>query len=118
MFKDLLNQVRSSIGDALALALIGADGMPIASVTEDEDIDLEMLGAELLVLMKTIGTNHGEIDPAKLRQFTLRTNRFQLATREVIPGFYLLLVASPQANLGRANYQLKRAGLLLEPELT
>ena len=117
MFLDRLSKVANRIEGTAALALVGADGIPVESVCSDESLDVEMLSAELVSQVKTISDNHRELSVGPVRHLTIATEKQTLMVSAVTNSYYLLLILAQQANLGRARFELRRARLLFEDEL-
>ena len=118
MFLDQLSQISNRIGGALALSLVAKDGMPVESVSSDPDLDLEVLAAELISQVRSITENHRELDVGEVQQLSVTTDRLTLMVSSVAADYYLLLVLGPEGNYGRARFELRRARLLLEGELS
>lgn len=118
MFHELLSQITGRIDGALALSLVARDGMPVESVTSDRELDLEALGAEMVAQARAISANHRELEVGDVQQLSVTTERVTLMVSTVTPDYYLLLVLGPEGNYGRARFELRRARLLLEDELS
>lgn len=118
MFLELLSQISGRIDGALALSLVARDGMPVESVSSDPEIDLEALGAEMVAQARAISDNHRELAVGSVQQLSVTTERVTLMVSTVTPDYYLLLVLGPEGNYGRARFELRRARLLLEDELS
>ncbi|HYX23264.1 MAG TPA: hypothetical protein VFC23_03855 [Thermoanaerobaculia bacterium] len=118
MFLDQLSQISNRIEGALALSLVARDGMPVESVSSDPSLDLEVLAAELVTQVRSITENHRELDVGEVQHFSVTTDRLTLMVSSVAADYYLLLVLGPEGNYGRARFELRRARLLLESELS
>jgi predicted regulator of Ras-like GTPase activity (Roadblock/LC7/MglB family) len=118
MFLDQLSRISNRIEGALALSLVAKDGMPVESVSSDPDLDLEVLAAELIAQVRSITENHRELDAGEVQHLSVTTDRFTLMVSSVASDYYLLLVLGPEGNYGRARFELRRARLLLESDLS
>lgn len=118
MFREYLNRLSARIEDVVAIALVAKDGMRVDSVNSDPDLDLEALGAELIAQAREISENHRELEVGDVRQLSVITDRATLMVSSVAPDYYLLLVLGPGGNFGRARFELRRARLLLEKDLS
>lgn len=118
MFLDQLSRISNRIEGALALSLVAKDGMPVESVSSDPDLDLEVLSAELIAQVRSITENHRELDAGEVQHLSVTTDRFTLMVSSVASDYYLLLVLGPEGNYGRARFELRRARLLLEADLS
>lgn len=118
MFLDQLSRISNRIDGAVALSLVARDGLPIESVSSDPELDLEVLAAELIAQVRSITENHRELDVGEVQQLAVMTDRLTLMVSSVAADYYLLLVLGPEGNYGRARFELRRARLLLEEELS
>lgn len=117
MFLEKLSEISNRIGGARALSLVATDGIPVESVSSEEELDLEALTAELMNQVQTIGENHRDLDLGEVRQFSVSTDEVTLMVSSVSSHYYLLLVLGPEGSYGRARFELRRARLLFEHEL-
>jgi predicted regulator of Ras-like GTPase activity (Roadblock/LC7/MglB family) len=118
MFLDYLSRLSNSIEGAVALSLVAHDGMRVESVSSDPDLDLEVLAAEMIAQARSISENHRELEAGQVEHLAVTTDRFTLMVSSVAADYYLLLVLGPEGNPGRARFELRRARLLLESELS
>ncbi len=118
MFLEQLSRISDQIGGVLALSLVARDGIPVESVSSDPDLDIEVLAAELVSQARSITENHRDLDVGEVQQLSILTNRMTLIVSAVTRDYYLLLVLGPDGNYGRARFELRRARLALEQELT
>jgi predicted regulator of Ras-like GTPase activity (Roadblock/LC7/MglB family) len=118
MFLEKLSSISNRIDGALALSLVAKDGIPVESVSSDPDLDLEVLAAELVAQARSISDNHRELEVGEVHQLAVTTDRLTLMVSSVAKDYYLLLVLGPEGNYGRARFELRRARLLLEDDLS
>jgi len=118
MFLDQLSRISNRIEGALALSLVARDGLPVESFNSDPELDLEMLAAELIAQVRSITENHRELEVGEVQQLSVMTDRLTLMVSSVAADYYLLLVLGPEGNYGRARFELRRARLLLEADLS
>ena len=117
MFKDVLTGVRDRVDGAMAVSLIGLDGIAIETL-RGGDVPLEVLGAEFGGFIKSIRTANTELNTGDVLQFSLVTEKYITFLSEVTPEYYILLVLKPDGNYGRARFELARAKHMLRDELT
>ena len=115
MFREVLSGIRERVEGALAVSLIGLDGIAIESLRDDH-VPLEVLGAEFGGFIKSVRPNP-ELETGEVLQFALVTERFITFLSQVTPEYFILLVLSPDGNYGRARFELARAKQLLRDEL-
>jgi predicted regulator of Ras-like GTPase activity (Roadblock/LC7/MglB family) len=118
MFLERLNRITRRIDGAVALSLVARDGIPVESVNTDPQLDLEVLAAELVSQVRVISDDHKELNVGEVRHLAVSTDRFTLMVTGVAEGYYLLLVLADSGSYGRARFELRRARLLFEPDLT
>jgi predicted regulator of Ras-like GTPase activity (Roadblock/LC7/MglB family) len=118
MFLDRLSRISNRIDGALALSLVARDGIPVESFSSDPDLDLDVLAAELIAQVRSITENHRELEVGDVQQFSVTTDRLTLMVSAVAADYYLLLVLGPEGNYGKARFELRRARLLLEEDLS
>jgi predicted regulator of Ras-like GTPase activity (Roadblock/LC7/MglB family) len=117
MFLERLSSVSDRIEGAVALSIVAADGMPVESVSASPELDLETIAAELVTLARSIAKEQRELSVGELRQFTVAGDRLTFVLSRVASHFWLLAALAPNASLGRARFELKRAELLFEDDL-
>ena len=118
MFLEQLSRISNRIGGVVALSLVAKDGIPVESFSSDPDLDLDVLAAELVAQARSISENHRQLDVGEVQQLSVMTDRLTLMVSSVAADYYLLLVLGPEGNYGRARFELRRARLLLEEELS
>ena len=118
MFREQLSQISDRIEGVLALSLVARDGIAVESVSSDPEIDLEALAAEMVAQARAISDNHRELEAGEVQQLSVTTDRVTLMVSSVAPDYYLLLELGPGGNYGRARFELRRARLLLENDLS
>ncbi|HYR26814.1 MAG TPA: hypothetical protein VEU30_00020 [Thermoanaerobaculia bacterium] len=117
MFKDVLAGIRERVEGAMAVSLIGLDGIAIETI-RGGDVQLEVLGAEFGGFIKSIrGAANTELNTGEVLQFSLVTEKYITFLSEVTPEYYILLVLEPDGNYGRARFELSKAKHLLRDEL-
>jgi predicted regulator of Ras-like GTPase activity (Roadblock/LC7/MglB family) len=117
MFLERLNSLTGRIDGAVAISLVAEDGIPVESVSALPGLDLEAVAAELVTLARAIAVEQRELSVGGLRQFTISGERLSFVLSRVASHFWILAALSPDASLGRARFELKRAELLFEDEL-
>lgn len=117
MYLERLSAVSRRIDGAVALTLVAADGIPIESLSSAPDLDLEAVTAELVAQARTISHQQKELAVGEVRQLTVASERMTFLLSSLGRGFWLLAALLPEANLGRARFELKRATLLFDNDL-
>ena len=117
MFTERLEQVTDHIDGVLAISLVAKDGIAVESIIRDQELDLELLAAELISQVRAVSQDHRELSVGKVRLFSLTTDSFILMVGALTEEYYLLLVLEADANFGRARFELRRAVLAFEEDL-
>ena len=117
MFRSVLSEVRDRVQGALAVSLIGLDGIAIESLNE-KGVPLDVIGAEFGGFIKSIRLSNTELNTGEVLQFSLVTEKYVTFLSAVTSEYFLLLVMRPDGNYGRARFELARAKHLLRDELT
>jgi predicted regulator of Ras-like GTPase activity (Roadblock/LC7/MglB family) len=116
VFRDVLAGVRERVEGALAVSLIGLDGIAVETVGAGT-APLDVLGAEFGGFVKSIQQANTELDTGDVLQFALVTEKYVTFLSEVTPEYYILMVLRPDGNYGRARFELSKAKYLLRDEL-
>lgn len=116
MFKDALVGLRDRVEGAMAVSLIGLDGIAVETL-KGGGVPLEVLGAEFGGFVKSIRSANTELNTGDVLQFALVTEKYITFLSEVTPDYYILLVMKPDGNYGRARFELAKAKHLLRDEL-
>lgn len=117
MLRDRLNEIAGRLGTFGALALVGPDGIAVEAVRVDEGVDVDMLCAELVSLVRAMEENHRELPLGALRGLDITAERCRVTIQSLAGGFWLLLVVPAGEPAGRARFELRRSPLLLADEL-
>lgn len=117
MFLERLNEVSARMDGAIAVSLVASDGIPVESVSARPDLDLESAAAELVAMARSVAREQRELSVGELQQFTVSGRDLTFLLSRVGGGYWLLAALAPEASLGRARFEMKRASLLFEDDL-
>ena len=117
MFTDVLQALISRLPDVQGAAMVGVDGIPIAGIPSRPGLDLEKVAAECTTLIKSAAATGKALDYGAPREVVVRCAQAQALLRSVTAEYFLCLVVGPDAPIGRARYELRKACRLLEGEL-
>ncbi len=117
MFKDVLQGIRERVDGALAVSLIGLDGIAVETINDDH-VPLDVMGAEFGGFIKSIRVSNTELNTGEVEQFSLVTDKYITFLSAVAPDYFILLVLRPDGNYGRARFELAKAKGSLRDELT
>lgn len=116
-FGKTLSEVQDKVDGALAISLIGLDGIAIDTQRVRDDVPIESLGAELGSFIKSIRLTNTELHLGDVQQFSLVTDRYVTFLSEVTEEYFVLLVLERNGNYGRARYELSKLKFKLKDEL-
>ena len=116
MFREVLEGIRARVDGALAISLIGLDGIAIETL-KTPGVPLEAMGAELGGFIKSIRVSDTEFNTGDVQQVSLVTDRYVAFLSAVTAEYFVLLVLDPNGNYGRARFELARAKHVLRDEL-
>jgi len=117
VFRDVLTGIKKRVTGALAVSLIGLDGIAVETVS-DGGVPLDVLSAEFGRFIRSIRLSNTELNTGDVAQFSLTTEKFITFLSAVTPEYFILLVMKPDGNYGRARFELAKAKLALRDELT
>lgn len=117
MFRTILQGIQNRVEGAVAVSLIGLDGIAIESI-KSNGVPLDVMGAEFGGFVKSIRLSNTELNTGDVLQFSIVTEKYTAFLSAVTSEYYVLLVMKPEGNYGRARFELARAKQLLRNELT
>ena len=100
------------------VALVGMDGMPLARVDAPGGPDLDLCAAEYSTLIRKVGNMAAHETAGRIGGFMTLGDNWNLLVERVTDEYFLLLIATPELPVGRGRYELRRAALELESELS
>jgi predicted regulator of Ras-like GTPase activity (Roadblock/LC7/MglB family) len=94
------------------------EGIPVDSyVTSGSPFDIEVVGAEVSVLVKQIQRAAEMLDAGGTEEVSFRSDRMTTVVRVVDKNYFLAMVLPPDGNAGKARYALRVAAPTLRREL-
>lgn len=115
MFREVLTGIKDRVEGALAVSLIGLDGIAVETIN-DNRVPLDVFGAEFGGFVKSVRPN-AELNTGEVLQFALVTEKYITFLSAVTTEYFVLLVMRPDGNYGRARFELAKAKHLLRDEL-
>ena len=120
-FETILRTVlEDCAGDAVGVALMGPDGIPIEQLEvsgRGVELDPVALGVEFGRILGEAGKASQAVGGGELAEMAVRTESFWLLMRMVDEEYFLLLALEPEANLGKARFVLRRHTVSVQSEL-
>lgn len=120
IFREVLQKALDNTEESLGILIMGTDGIAVQKVWQPEgtEFDLDIAVAEYTSLIRSAKRTNGEMELGKLQEVTLTSESGIFILRFVNDDYFIAMITSPEGNFGRGRYELRRAALLLEKELS
>jgi predicted regulator of Ras-like GTPase activity (Roadblock/LC7/MglB family) len=113
MFKEALKTAVESSGGYAGL-LMDFEGIPVETyVASESPYDIEVVGAEVSVLVKQIQRTADMLQAGGTEEVSLRSEKMTTIVRVVSDRYFVAMTLSPTGNAGKARFALR----LLAPQL-
>jgi predicted regulator of Ras-like GTPase activity (Roadblock/LC7/MglB family) len=108
-FEEILRGIVSQCPGCVGVALMGADGVPIAEVGgAGESDEVTLLGIEFGRVLDEARKVASTVNGGELEELVIAMARTQVVMRAVDPETLFVLALDPSGNLGKARYLLRR----------
>ncbi len=112
-FAAILRMLVEEAGGAVAAVLLGRDGIPIeqaqvVGLAGEETERIASAGAELGRIFEEIRKASDSFGGGQAVETLVRLDRWWLLLRPVDADTYLLLVLTPEGNMGKARFLMRR----------
>lgn len=113
MFREALQEAVESTHSYAGL-LMDFEGIPVDSfVGSDSPFDIEVVGAEVSVLVKQILRAAEMLEAGGTEEVSFRSEKMTTLVRVIDSNYFVAMTMGPEANLGKGRYALR----LLAPRL-
>lgn len=122
-FSTILREIVSNTEGCVGAALLGSDGIAIDEVTAAGAAGLGLeeevgsAGAEFCRVLEEIGKASDALGGGAVSEVVVSLARFLLVFRVVDDDVFLVVLLTPDGNLGKARYLLRRHLMALRREL-
>jgi predicted regulator of Ras-like GTPase activity (Roadblock/LC7/MglB family) len=116
MFAVTLKDIANKLDDLECVMLVGTDGLPIEKVVRKETLNVELLVAEFTTILRNTAQTASEVEAGPLDELILLTERVVVLIKAITAEYFLMIILSEGANIGRARFELKKAKYILEKE--
>lgn len=118
MFKEALEQIIEHTEGALAALIMGTDGISVEKVLlpEGSEANLDIAAAEITSLVRNAQRAATHTGHGGLREIVVSFDDLNLIARLFTPDYFVVLALSPEGNLGRGRFELRKAELSLARE--
>ncbi len=108
MFREAIQSVVEGVEGGLAGMLVDLEGIPVDSYSRDDaGFDIEAVGAEASVLVKSIQRATEMLDAGDTREVSIRSDKMVTLIRVLNETYFLAVTLTPSGNLGKARYLLR-----------
>ena len=119
-FEPTLQKMIDSLPGVLGIALMGADGIPVAEVAAPGASGNDLVGGagvEFGRILDEVRKGADALGAGRVDEMTLALARCTLVFRSVDDELFLVLALAPDGNLGKARFQVRRHLLELREQL-
>lgn len=108
MFREAIQGVVEGVDGGLAGMLMDFEGIAVDSYARGEQpLDIEAVGAEASVLVKSIQRASEMLDAGMTREVSIQSERIVTLIRVINDSYFIALMLRPDGNLGKARYLLR-----------
>lgn len=122
-FDAILSEIVEGCSGCAGAVLMGSDGIPIAEVVTDQvpegplAEEIGTAGVEFTRILEEIRKAADALGGGAMNETVVSLARFTLVFRAVDAETFLAVVVTPDGNLGKARYLMRRNLLTLRQEL-
>ncbi|MEN9579375.1 MAG: hypothetical protein RJA70_2384 [Pseudomonadota bacterium] len=108
MFREALQRIVEGIDGGMASMVMDFEGIPLDSfISPDAKFDIEAVGAEASVLVKSIQRATEMLDAGETREVSIQSDRMTTLIRVLNETYFMAVALAPGGNLGKARYLLR-----------
>jgi predicted regulator of Ras-like GTPase activity (Roadblock/LC7/MglB family) len=118
MFKATLEAVVERTEGSLGALIMGVDGIAVERLLKEagQEANLDVAAAEFTSLVRSAQKAGKDTGLGSLRELMISLDGAVLLMRLLGRDYFVVLAISPEGNLGRARYELRKAELQLKKE--
>jgi predicted regulator of Ras-like GTPase activity (Roadblock/LC7/MglB family) len=118
MFKELLQSIVQRTEGSLGALIMGLDGISVEKVIgkAGDEANLDVAAAEFTSLVRNAQRTGNDIGLGNLRELVVSLDSAIVMMRLIGREYFVVLALSPEGNLGRGRYELRKAELKLAKE--
>lgn len=117
MFKEVLQEVVDNTDGGVAGLLMGYDGIPVDQYVKDGAFDIETIGMEYSVIVKSIRQAAEMLDVGTAREVAIKSERLTTVIRMLNDDYFVAVTLKPSGNLGKARFLMRTRTTKLLAEL-
>jgi len=118
VFKEVLDTVLEHTEGSLGALIMGLDGIAVERSLKEEgqDANLDVAAAEFTSLVRNAQRAGKDTGLGGLRELVISLDDAIVLVRLLGQDYFVVLAISPEGNLGRARFELRKAELLIASE--
>ena len=120
MFKEMLQVIIEHTEGSLGALIMGTDGIAVEKVFGEagKDANLDVAAAEFTSLVRNAQRAGNDTGLGDLRELIILLDQTVVVMRLLSREYFVVLALSPEGNLGRGRFELRKAELQLAKEFT
>ena len=118
MFKEALENILERSEGSLGALIMGIDGIAVERLLKDagQEANLDVAAAEFTSLVRSAQKAGKDTGLGELRELMISLESAIVIMRLLGRDYFVVLALSPEGNLGRARFELRKAELQLKKE--
>ena len=118
MFKEILEAIVERTEGSLGALIMGIDGIAVEKSLKEagHEANLDVAAAEFTSLVRSAQRAGKDTGLGSLRELVISLDDAILLIRLLGREYFVVLAISPDGNLGRARFELRKAELLIASE--
>ncbi len=122
-FESILQTIVDECGGGVGAALMESDGIPLEQVLASKPVSIGLeeevssVGIEFGRVLQDIGHASDNLGGGSLSEAIISVKNFILLFRVVSEEFFVVVVLSPDGNLGKARYLIRKNLIAIREEL-
>jgi predicted regulator of Ras-like GTPase activity (Roadblock/LC7/MglB family) len=107
MFKEAIRDVVEGTDGGIAGILMDFEGIAVDSYVKGGSIDINAVGAEYSVILKSIQRATESLEAGGPREIAIQSEKLTTLIRIINEEYFLALTMTPEGNLGKGRYLLR-----------
>src|SRR6476660_2098489 len=118
MFKEMLESMIERTEGSLGVLIMGTDGIAVEKVLAEagNDANLDVAAAEFTSLVRGAQRAGSDTGLGDLRELVIAMEKAIVIMRMLTRDYFVVLAISPEGNMGRGRFELRKAELKLSKE--
>ncbi len=118
MFKDAIRDVVEGTDGGIAGVLMDFEGIPVDSYVKRQDFDINAVGAEFSVILKSIQRATEALEAGGPKEIAIQSEKVTTLIRVLNDEYFLALTLAPDGNFGKGRYLMRTAAPKLIEQLS